>query len=43
MSLGFQAEDTEALVVKALQASSMQGNPVRLAPEEVAEIIKRAM
>ncbi len=42
-SLGFQAMDTETLAGKALKASSMQGNPVQLAPEDVVGIIERAM
>jgi alcohol dehydrogenase class IV len=40
---GFQREDFPLLISKASAASSMQGNPVRLTPEEMEEILTQAM
>jgi alcohol dehydrogenase class IV len=39
-ALGFQKADTKALVEKALQASSMKGNPVKLTADEITGIIE---
>jgi alcohol dehydrogenase class IV len=40
---GLQKEDFPLLIRKASAASSMQGNPVRLTPEEMEEILTHAM
>ncbi len=42
-ALGFQTVDTQVLVDKALKASSMKGNPVKLTPDEIAAIIEQAL
>jgi alcohol dehydrogenase class IV len=41
-ALGFAPGETGALVEKALQASSMKGNPVPLTASEIMEIISRS-
>jgi alcohol dehydrogenase class IV len=40
---GVSREDVPALVENAGRASSMKGNPIALTPEEMAEILTRAM
>ena len=40
---GVGAADIETLVEKAAQASSMKANPLRLLPEELREIVTRAL
>jgi alcohol dehydrogenase class IV len=40
---GLQKKDFPLLIRKASAASSMQGNPVKLTPEEMDEILMRAM
>ena len=40
---GLNEADLPTVIDSALRASSMQGNPVRLEPEELAEILHRAM
>jgi alcohol dehydrogenase class IV len=40
---GVKACDLDAIVAKSERASSMQGNPIRLTPEELAEILERAL
>ena len=40
---GLQEADFPMLIDKAARASSMQGNPIRLTEEEMAEILKRAL
>jgi alcohol dehydrogenase class IV len=40
---GVSREDVPALVENAARASSMKGNPIALTPEEMAEILTRAM
>lgn len=40
---GVSAADVETLADKAAQASSMKANPLRLAPEELREIVTRAL
>jgi alcohol dehydrogenase class IV len=42
-SWGMKAEDFPAVIEKASAASSMQGNPVKLTPEEMEEILSRAL
>ena len=42
-SYGIEEQDVPALVEKAAQASSMQGNPIALTPEELHEILLRAL
>jgi alcohol dehydrogenase class IV len=40
---GVRPEDVAALVEKAAQASSMKGNPIALTPDELAEVLTRAL
>lgn len=40
---GLRREDFPSLIQKAAVASSMQGNPVELTPEEMVEILERAL
>jgi len=40
---GVRREDVAALVEKAAQASSMKGNPIALTPDELAEVLTRAL
>ncbi len=40
---GIRAADIPALVDAAAKASSMQANPIRLAPDELVEILERSM
>ena len=42
-SYGMTEKDIPALVEKAAQSSSMKGNPVTLTPDELTEILTRAM
>ena len=42
-SYGVTPEDLPALIEKASVASSMQGNPIRLTPDEMWEILTRAL
>ena len=40
---GITPADLPVLVEKAAVSSSMQGNPIRLTPEEMAEILTMAL
>lgn len=40
---GIRSSDIPALVARAAVASSMKGNPIPLTPEEMAEILERAL
>lgn len=40
---GMSSEDIPVLVEKAAKASSMKGNPIRLTPDEMREVLVRAM
>ena len=40
---GFSQADFPAVIEKAAVASSMQGNPITLTPEELSEILNRAL
>ena len=40
---GVRSEDLPVLMEKASKASSMKGNPIVLTPEELTEIISRAL
>jgi len=40
---GVKQQDFPAIVDKARNASSMQGNPIELAPDEMSEILQRAV
>jgi len=42
-SYGITAEDFPVLIEKAAVASSMQANPIKLTPEEMQEILSRAL
>ena len=42
-SYGIQDQDVPVLVEKASKASSMKGNPIVLAPEELREVLVRAL
>jgi alcohol dehydrogenase class IV len=42
-SYGLRAEDVPAVVDSAARASSMKGNPITLTPEELREVLTRAM
>ena len=40
---GFREQDVPVVVEKASQASSMKGNPIALTPEELREVLTRAL
>ena len=40
---GLTEADFPTLITKAARASSMQGNPIELTEDELAEILRRAM
>jgi alcohol dehydrogenase class IV len=40
---GIQDQDVPVLVEAASQASSMKGNPITLTPEELREVLSRAL
>ncbi len=42
-SYGLGDEDVPRLVANAAQASSMKGNPIALTPEELTEVLRRAL
>ena len=42
-SYGVTAEDFPAVIEKASRSSSMKGNPIRLTPDEMREILTRAL
>jgi alcohol dehydrogenase class IV len=42
-SYGMTPDDFPALIEKASRASSMQGNPIKLTPDELQEILERAL
>lgn len=42
-SYGLRREDFSLVIEKAAVASSMQGNPIKLTPDEMAEILTRAL
>jgi len=42
-SYGLEQNDLKELVEKATQASSMQGNPIKLTPDELEETLSRAL
>ena len=42
-SYGMRAQDVPALIVEAAKASSMKGNPLPLTPEELGEVLTRAV
>jgi alcohol dehydrogenase class IV len=41
-SLGVERGDFQELVTKALESSSMKGNPIELTPAQLAEVLERA-
>jgi len=42
-SYGVSEADSASLCVKAGQSSSMKGNPLRLTPDELREVLERAL
>jgi alcohol dehydrogenase class IV len=42
-AFGVQEKQTQTIVERAQQASSMKANPIRLTPEELAEVLQAAM
>jgi alcohol dehydrogenase class IV len=40
---GISSRDTDELVAKAAQASSMKANPIQLTPAELASVLEAAL